>query len=51
MIRVNELASYIAKFVFGPSKVDDWDAVWLTLQAATLTDPADVKDFEAQISF
>ena len=51
VIRVNELESFIAKFVFGPSKVEDWDAVWLTLNAAVLSDEAARKDFAAQISF
>ena len=51
VIHVDAFESFISKFVFGPSKVDDWDAAWLTLQSATLTDPSDFKDFEAQISF
>lgn len=51
VIRVDNLESFIAKFVFGPSKVDDWDAVWLTVQSAVLSDDAARKDFAAQISF
>jgi len=51
VIHVDQLESFVAKFVFGPSKIDDWVAVWLTLQAAILTDEADRKDFAAQISF
>lgn len=51
VIHVDALESFVSKFVFGPSKIDDWDAVWLTLQAATLKDEADYKDFAAQISF
>ena len=51
VIRVGELESFIAKFVFGPSKVDDWDAVWMTLQSAALTDDATRKDHAAQLSF
>ena len=51
VIRVDNLESFIAKFVFGPSKVDDWDAVWLTVQSAVLSDDAAKKDFAAQISF
>lgn len=51
VIRMNELESFIAKFVFGPSKVDDWDAVWLSLQAAALDDNETRKDFAAQIGF
>jgi len=50
VIHVRELASYIDKFVFGPSKIDDWDAVWLTLNAALLVDEASRKDFHAQLS-
>ena len=51
VIRVESLESFIAKFVFGPSKVDDWDAVWLTVQSAVLTGDAARKDFAAQINF
>jgi hypothetical protein len=51
VIRVGELESFISKFIFGPSKIEDWDAVWLTLKAAILNDEAARKDFAAQISF
>ncbi len=51
VIRVSELESFVAKFVFGPSKVEDWDSVWLTLKSAVLDDDAARKDFAAQISF
>lgn len=50
VIRVGQLDSFIAKFVFGPSKVEDWDAVWLTLKSAALTDEASRKDLQAQIA-
>lgn len=50
VIHVRELASYIDKFVFGPAKIDDWDAVWLTVNAALLADEASRKDFYAQLS-
>lgn len=50
VIRVSEVDSYIAKFVFGPSKIKDWDAVWLTVNAAALTDEATRKDLRAQIA-
>jgi hypothetical protein len=50
VIRVSALDSFIAKFVFGPSKVKDWDAVWLTVKSAALTDEATRKDFQAQIA-
>ena len=51
VIHVRDLESYVAKHVFGPSKVEDWDAVWLTVNSAVLRDAASVKDFAAQISF
>lgn len=51
VIRVSDLESFVAKFVFGPSKVDDWDAAWLTLKAAALNDTKARKDFAAQIGF
>ena len=50
VIRVADLDSFIAKFVFGPSKVDDWDAAWLTVKSAALTDEATRKDLQAQIA-
>lgn len=49
-IRVADLDSFIAKFVFGPSKVEDWDAAWLTVKSAALTDEATRKDLQAQIA-
>jgi len=51
VIHVRDLESYVAKHVFGPSKIDDWDAVWLTVNSAVLRDAAARKDFAAQISF
>lgn len=51
VIHVNQLESYIAKFVFGPSKIDDWDAVWLTVKGAAMTDIDTRKDFQAQLGF
>jgi hypothetical protein len=51
VIRVGQLESFIAKFVFGPSKVEDWDAVWMTVNAAALTDDATRKDHASQLSF
>jgi len=49
VIRIGALDSFIAKFVFGPSKVKDWDAAWLTVKSAALTDEATRKDLQAQI--
>jgi len=51
VIHVRNLDSYIAKFVFGPCKIEDWDAVWMTVRAAALTDEESRKDFHAQLSF
>ena len=51
VIHIDKLESYIAKHVFGPSRIEDWHAVWLTLQSAVLNDAAARKDFAAQISF
>lgn len=50
VIRVGDLENYIAKFVFGPSRVKDWDAAWLTVKSAVLTDEASRKDLQAQIA-
>ena len=50
VLRVGEVDSFIAKFVFGPSKVKDWDAAWLTVKSAALTDEASRKDLQAQIA-
>ena len=51
VIHVRDLNSYIAKFVFGPCKIKDWDAVWMTVKAAALTDEETRKDLSAQLSF
>jgi hypothetical protein len=51
VIHVRDLDSYIAKFVFGPCKIRDWDAVWLTVRSALLTDEGSRRDFRAQLSF
>ena len=48
---LRELESFIRKFEFGPSPVKDWDAAWLTLKSAALTDDDSRKDFDAQLSF
>jgi hypothetical protein len=50
VIRIEGLDSFIAKYVLGPAKVKDWDAAWLTVKAAALTDEATRKDLEAQIA-
>jgi hypothetical protein len=51
VIHIRDLQSYIAKFVFGPCKIDDWHAVWMAVKAAALTDEDSRKDFNAQLSF
>ena len=51
VIHVDQLESFVAKHVFGPSKIKDWDAVWLTVKSAVLRDDSARKDFAAQISF
>ncbi len=50
VIGVSQVDGYIAKFVFGPSKIKDWHAVWLTVNSAALTDEASRKDLQAQIA-
>ena len=50
VIRVADIDNYIAKFIFGPSKVKDWDAAWLTVKSAAMTDEATRKDLQAQIA-
>ena len=51
VIHVRNLDSYIAKFVFGPCKIEDWDAVWMTVKSAALTDEATRKDHASQLGF
>jgi len=51
VIHLRDLELYIAKFIFGPCKIDDWDAVWMTVKAAAQTDDESRKDFDAQLSF
>jgi hypothetical protein len=50
VIRVSGIDSFIAKHVFGPSRVKDWDAAWLTVKSAALTDEDSRKDLQAQIA-
>jgi len=51
VICVGDLDSFIQKFVFGPSKVDDWDSVWMSVKSAARTDNDTRRDLEAQIGF
>ncbi|HEX2140301.1 MAG TPA: nuclease-related domain-containing protein, partial [Woeseiaceae bacterium] len=50
-VRLRDLDGYIAKFVFGPCRIKDWDGVWLTVKSAALTDEDSARDFRAQLSF
>ena len=50
VIGVSQVDGYIAKFIFGPSKIKDRHAVWLTVNSAALTDEASRKDLQAQIA-
>ena len=51
VIRIENLESFVAKHVSGPSKVDDWDAAWLELKSAVQSGDDVRKDFAAQIGF
>ena len=51
VVHISQLQSYIAKFEFGPCKVDDWDSVWMTVTGAAKTDEKSRKDLGAQLSF
>ncbi|MEO1201969.1 MAG: nuclease-related domain-containing protein [Pseudomonadota bacterium] len=51
VIRVGQLNSFIQKYVFGPSKVEDWDSVWLSVKSAARTDEATRRDLKAQVGF
>jgi hypothetical protein len=51
VIHIRDLDVYIAKFDFGPCQIDDWDAIWMTVKSAALTDEDSRKDFRAQLSF
>lgn len=51
VIQVRNLESFVAKFTFGPSKVKDWDAAWLTIKSAAMTDTETRKDLQAQVLF
>ena len=51
VVHVGELAATLERLEFGPSRVEDWDALWLTLRAAAKTDADSRKDYAAQLSF
>jgi len=51
VIHVRDLDSYIANYDSDTSKVDDLDALWMTLKSAAMVDEETRKDFDAQLSF
>jgi hypothetical protein len=51
VIHIRDLERFIGSFEFGPSAIEDWDAAWLTIRSAALTDDGSRKDFDAQLSF
>lgn len=51
VIHVRDLHNYVEKFSVGECRVDDWDAVWMSVKAAALTDADTRKDFAAQLGF
>ena len=51
VVHISELAATLERVEFGPSAVEDWDALWLTLRAAAKTDADTRKDYAAQLSF
>jgi hypothetical protein len=50
VIHVSGLHACIDNFVFGHSNVEDFDAVWLTLRSAAVTDAAGRKDLQTIIT-
>ena len=51
VLTVEQLADTIAGFLDGPCAIDDWQAVWMNVKAAALTDEDTRKDFQAQLGF
>jgi hypothetical protein len=51
VIRVDQIDDFLAGKPFGCNKVRDWDAAWMSVQAAVLGDEASRRDFNAQLSF
>lgn len=51
VVLCRELAQRLNVIEFEASPVEDWDAVWLDLRAAALTDDASRRDLKAQLSF
>ncbi|MEM9401873.1 MAG: nuclease-related domain-containing protein [Pseudomonadota bacterium] len=51
VVNLDGIRGFHDKLVFGPSKVTDWDAAWMTFREAVLTDEDSARDHAAQISF
>lgn len=51
VVHISDLDAAIQRLEFGPSPVEDWDALWLTLRAAAKTDDDSRRDYAAQLSF
>lgn len=51
VVLCRELAVRLDEIEFEACAVEDWDAVWLDLRAAALTDDASRRDLKAQLSF
>jgi hypothetical protein len=47
VILISQLQAFIANHVFEPSKVEDWDAVWLTVRSADVSGAAGLKNLPA----
>ena len=51
VIRVRDLKPFLKNAQFEASPIQDWDAAWLTIKSAVLTDEDSRRDFAAQLSF
>lgn len=51
VIHLSALAAHLEKLKAAACQIEDWDAVWLTVKSAALTDADSRKDFDAQLSF
>lgn len=51
VIQIGDLERYLEKVDFDASKIKDWDAAWLAVTSAAMTDAHTRKDLQAQLSF
>lgn len=51
VIHISALTAQLEKLKAAPCQIEDWDAVWMTVKSAALTDADSRKDFDAQLSF